>query len=78
MRAVSVFSPKDGKVEYVHTLNGSGLALPRVLAAISEKNRYSRMRVVRCRAEVPGENGTVKETESNFKSVYGSCFIKKN
>jgi seryl-tRNA synthetase len=37
-RAGIRFRPKDGKVEYVHTLNGSGLGLPRVLAAILENN----------------------------------------
>lgn len=30
------FRPDGGKPEYVHTLNGSGLALPRVIAAILE------------------------------------------
>jgi seryl-tRNA synthetase len=28
----------SGKVEHVHTLNGSGLALPRVIAALLENN----------------------------------------
>jgi seryl-tRNA synthetase len=37
-RAQIRFRPKDGKVELVHTLNGSGLAVPRVLAAILENN----------------------------------------
>lgn len=37
-RAGIRFRPKEGKVEYVHTLNGSGLGLPRVLAAILENN----------------------------------------
>jgi seryl-tRNA synthetase len=37
-RAGIRYRPKDGKVEYVHTLNGSGLGLPRVLAAILENN----------------------------------------
>ena len=37
-RAGIRFRPKDGKPEYVHTLNGSGLGLPRVLAAILENN----------------------------------------
>ncbi|MDR1414010.1 MAG: serine--tRNA ligase [Puniceicoccales bacterium] len=31
-------SKADGKVRHVHTLNGSGLAIPRVLAAILENN----------------------------------------
>ncbi len=37
-RAGIRFRPKDGKPEFVHTLNGSGLGLPRVLAAILENN----------------------------------------
>ena len=38
-RAGIRFRPKDGgKAETVHTLNGSGLGLPRVLAAILENN----------------------------------------
>ena len=37
-RAGIRFRPKDGKPEHVHTLNGSGLGLPRVLAAILENN----------------------------------------
>ena len=40
-RAGIRYRPKDGKVEYVHTLNGSGLGLPRVLAAILENNLQS-------------------------------------
>ena len=34
-------SKADGKVHHVHTLNGSGLAVPRVLAAILENNLQS-------------------------------------
>jgi len=30
------FKPAGGKPEFVHTLNGSGLALPRVVAALLE------------------------------------------
>jgi len=38
-RAGIRYRPKDGgKVEVVHTLNGSALAVPRVLAAILENN----------------------------------------
>ena len=32
---------KSNKTEYVHTLNGSGLAVPRVLASILENNLQS-------------------------------------
>ncbi len=37
-RAQIRFRTKEGKVELVHTLNGSGLAVPRVLAALLENN----------------------------------------
>lgn len=37
-RAGIRYRPKEGKVEFVHTLNGSALGLPRVLAAILENN----------------------------------------
>ena len=32
------FSPLDNKIKFPHTLNGSGLALPRVIIAILENN----------------------------------------
>jgi seryl-tRNA synthetase len=37
-RAQIRFRPAEGKPELVHTLNGSGLAVPRVLAALLENN----------------------------------------
>jgi seryl-tRNA synthetase len=37
-RANIRFRNEEGKLEHVHTLNGSGLAIPRVLAAILENN----------------------------------------
>ncbi len=37
-RANIRFRPKEGKVTPVHTLNGSGLAIPRTLAALLENN----------------------------------------
>lgn len=33
------YRPESGKTEFVHTLNGSGLALPRVVAALLENNQ---------------------------------------
>jgi seryl-tRNA synthetase len=33
------FKPKDGKNQLVHTLNGSALALPRILATMLENNQ---------------------------------------
>jgi seryl-tRNA synthetase len=35
-RAQIRFRPKGGKPEFVHTLNGSGLALPRTMIAVME------------------------------------------
>src|SRR5690606_23070567 len=35
-RANIRYRTADGKIEYVHTLNGSGLALPRIIIAILE------------------------------------------
>ena len=41
------FKPaSSGKVEFVHTLNGSGLALPRVVAAIIENNQTPEGKVI--------------------------------
>ncbi len=37
-RANIRFRDKDGSLKFVHTLNGSGLAVPRILAAILENN----------------------------------------
>lgn len=37
-RANTRFRDKDGKLRFVHTLNGSGLAFPRVIVAILENN----------------------------------------
>jgi seryl-tRNA synthetase len=36
------YRPAEGeKPEYVHTLNGSGLALPRIIIAILENNQQA-------------------------------------
>jgi seryl-tRNA synthetase len=40
------FRPSGGKPEFVHTLNGSGLALPRVVAAILENCQTPEGKVV--------------------------------
>jgi seryl-tRNA synthetase len=48
-RAQIRFRGKDGKPELVHTLNGSGLAVPRVLAALLENNLTEDRRV-----KIPG------------------------
>jgi len=41
------FRPNDGgKPEIVHTLNGSGLALPRIVAAILENNQTPEGKVI--------------------------------
>ena len=33
------YKDKDGKTQLVHTLNGSALALPRIMAALLENNQ---------------------------------------
>jgi seryl-tRNA synthetase len=38
-RAAIRFKEPGGKPRFVHTLNGSGLALPRVLIAVLENNQ---------------------------------------
>jgi seryl-tRNA synthetase len=40
------FKPAGGRPEFVHTLNGSGLALPRVVAAILENNQTPEGKVI--------------------------------
>jgi seryl-tRNA synthetase len=40
-RANIRFRDEDGKLRVVHTLNGSALAIPRILAAILENNLNS-------------------------------------
>ncbi|MFN2202398.1 MAG: serine--tRNA ligase [Caldilineaceae bacterium] len=35
------YRTEDGKIEYVHTINGSGLALPRIIIAILENNQQA-------------------------------------
>ncbi len=40
------FRPAGGKPEFVHTLNGSGLALPRVVAALLEHYQTPEGKVV--------------------------------
>ncbi len=60
-RAGIRFRPANGgKSEFVHTLNGSGLAIPRVLAALLENNVQ--------------DDGTVKVPEV-LKKWYGKDFI---
>ncbi len=40
------FRPKGGKLQYVHTLNGSGLALPRTMIALLENYQTAKGTVV--------------------------------
>jgi seryl-tRNA synthetase len=35
------YRTENGKIEYVHTINGSGLALPRIIIAILENNQQA-------------------------------------
>jgi seryl-tRNA synthetase len=61
-RAGTRFRPADGgKPQFVHTLNGSGLAIPRVLAAILENNLM--------------EDGRVRVPDV-LVSYYGSEFLE--
>ncbi len=60
-RAGIRFRPKEGgKAQVVHTLNGSALAIPRVLAAILENNRQ--------------EDGRIK-IPTVLKSFFGADFL---
>ena len=52
-RAQIRFRGKDGKPELVHTITGSGLAVPRVLAALLENNLQADGRVKIPAALVP-------------------------
>jgi seryl-tRNA synthetase len=40
------FKPPGGKPEFVHTLNGSGLALPRIVAALLENNQTPEGKII--------------------------------
>ncbi len=51
------FRKPDGKTQFVHTLNGSGLAIPRVLAAILENNLSADNRVKIPEILIPYTNG---------------------
>ena len=56
-RANIRYRDKSGRLRYVHTLNGSALAIPRVLAALLENNLQegTRVRLPRAVAEVFGD-----------------------
>lgn len=56
-RAKIRFRNDDGKLEYVHTLNGSGLAVGRTVAAILENNQNADGSVTVPKALVPYMNG---------------------
>ncbi len=51
------FRKSDGKTQFVHTLNGSGLAIPRILAAILENNLSADNRVKIPEILIPYMNG---------------------
>jgi seryl-tRNA synthetase len=51
------YRPKDGKPEFVHTLNGSGLAVGRTLIAILENYQQADGSVVIPQALVPYMGG---------------------
>jgi seryl-tRNA synthetase len=52
-RANIRFRGPDGKLQVVHTLNGSGLAIPRILASILENNLQADGSVLLPKALVP-------------------------
>jgi seryl-tRNA synthetase len=59
-RANIRFRDKEGKVRHVHTLNGSGVALPRLVVAILENNQQADGSVVLPKALVPYMAGMEK------------------
>ena len=44
------FKNPDGKIDFVHTLNGSGLATPRIFAALLEthQNKDGSIKIPQC------------------------------
>jgi seryl-tRNA synthetase len=50
----------DGKIDFVHTLNGSGVALPRIVVAIIENGQQADGSVVLPEALVPYMGGVRK------------------
>ena len=61
-RANIRFRDEDGKVKFVHTLNGSGLAVGRTVAAILENNQQPDGSVVIPKVLVPYMGGVEKIT----------------
>ncbi len=57
-RANTRFRSEEGKLRHMHTLNGSALAIPRVLAAILENNieGENRIRIPECLTEIFGKD----------------------
>ena len=51
---------KDGKVDFVHTLNGSGVALPRLVVAILENGQEADGSVKLPDAIVPNMDGVAR------------------
>jgi seryl-tRNA synthetase len=58
------FRNKDNKVQFVHTLNGSGVALPRLMAAILENYQTDYGTIVIPEAIRPYMNGLAEITKS--------------
>jgi len=59
-RASIKYRPKSGKPEYVHTLNGSGVALPRLVVAILENYQNADGTITIPKALVPYMDGVEK------------------
>jgi seryl-tRNA synthetase len=64
-RAGIRFRDKEGKVRHVHTLNGSGVALPRLVVAILENNQQADGSVVLPEALVPYMGGMERITPAS-------------
>jgi seryl-tRNA synthetase len=65
-RANIRYRKPDGKTDFVHTLNGSGVALPRIVVAIIENGQQADGSVVLPEALVPYMGG-IKRLEAAVK-----------
>lgn len=62
------YKTRDGRTLYVHTLNGTACAIPRMLIAISETQQYKG--VVRVpQVLIPFMNGKTKMSKQNFPAT---------
>ncbi len=61
-RAKIRYRDANGKPQFIHTLNGSGVALPRIMVAILENNQQEDGSVILPEALVPYMDGLIKLT----------------